>query len=123
MPRLKPPPFAPNCVHSAAEPRMPQHAIAPLVGVSLGQVKAVLDSWPRTRLVEEDSDYLHYVVTSALFRFKDDLELHATGGVVHVRSASRVGYSDLGANRRRVEKLRAQLKATGATATLRSALP
>lgn len=110
MSRLKPPPRSPNCVHSAAEPRLPQQSIAPLSGVTLPDVKEALTSWSRTRLVEEDAEYLHYVVTSALFRFKDDLEFHATDGVVHVRSASRVGYSDLGANRKRVEKLRAQLK-------------
>ena len=110
MSRLKPPPHSPNCVHSAAKPRLPQQAIAPLKGVTLADVKGALTSWARTSLVEEDNEYLHYVVTSALFRFKDDLEFHATEGVVHVRSASRVGYSDLGANRKRVEKLRAQLK-------------
>ena len=45
-----------------------------------------------------------------MFRFVDDLEcrLDAENRVIHVRSASRVGYSDLGVNRKRVERLRAR---------------
>jgi len=111
MSRLKRPPSSPNCVHSGAEPRRPEQAIAPFEGVTLADIKAALSSWPRTELVDEADDYLHYVVTTALFRFKDDLEFERAedGELVHVRSASRVGYSDLGANRKRVEKLRAQL--------------
>ena len=109
MSRLKPPPRSPNCVHSAAESSGSMHAIAPLAGVTLADIKQALAGWPRTQLVEEEENYLHYVVTTALLRFKDDLEFEAGEGVVHVRSASRMGYSDLGANRKRVEKLRAQL--------------
>ena len=57
-----------------------------------------------------DADFaLHAVVKTPVLRFPDDLHarLDGGGGVIHVRSASRVGRSDLGANRRRVEKLRA----------------
>ncbi|MDQ6965890.1 MAG: DUF1499 domain-containing protein, partial [Mariprofundaceae bacterium] len=55
-----------------------------------------------------DDDYLHATFTSRLFRFVDDVELHrdAASGVVHIRSASRVGHSDFGVNRKRVEVIR-----------------
>lgn len=59
--------------------------------------------------VQEDSDdYLWATFTSRVFRFVDDLELRmdTDARVIHVRSGSRVGYSDLGVNRNRVEKLR-----------------
>jgi uncharacterized protein (DUF1499 family) len=58
---------------------------------------------------EDTGDYLWATFTSRVFRFVDDLELRMDrdARVVHVRSASRVGYSDLGVNRKRVERLRA----------------
>jgi uncharacterized protein (DUF1499 family) len=57
---------------------------------------------------EEHDGYLWTTFTSRLFRFVDDVEFRMvfTDGIIHVRSGSRVGYSDLGVNRRRVEKLR-----------------
>ena len=86
------------------------------------------DAWPavrrsvenlsRTRIVAETSDYLHAEAASAIFGFVDDLELHlrTAEGVIAVRSASRLGYSDLGANRRRIENLRALLVRQGIVA-------
>lgn len=62
-------------------------------------------------LSREEQSYLHATYTSRLFRFVDDLELRMDGAQLHIRSASRVGYSDLGANRQRVEDLRARLSA------------
>ena len=57
----------------------------------------------------DTGSYLHATFVSRIFRFVDDLELRADGETIHVRSASRVGYSDLGVNRKRVEALRAKL--------------
>jgi uncharacterized protein (DUF1499 family) len=56
----------------------------------------------------EQSDYLHAEMRSLLFRFVDDIEffLVADKGLIHVRSASRAGYSDFGVNRKRVERIR-----------------
>jgi uncharacterized protein (DUF1499 family) len=60
------------------------------------------------KIQEEHDGYLWATFTTRLVRFVDDVELRmvSTDGIIHVRSASRVGYSDLGVNRRRVEKLR-----------------
>jgi len=62
----------------------------------------------RVRIVTAGETYLHAEFTSAVFRFVDDVEflLDDAEKVVHVRSASRVGHSDLGVNRKRVEALR-----------------
>ena len=63
----------------------------------------------------DEPGYLHAECQSALMGFVDDLELHAQpdAGRIDVRSASRLGYGDLGVNRRRVETLRANLRAQG----------
>jgi len=113
-PRLKPPPSSPHCVSSLADPSDKLHWIAPLALAgpdALGKLRGVIEGMPRTRVKTAEADYLHAIFTSGLFRFKDDLELQvdADAGVVHVRSASRVGHSDLGANRKRVEAIRAAL--------------
>lgn len=110
--RLRPCPATPNCVCSCAEPG-DDHAVAPLAftgdadaaWVRLGEVLA---EQPRTVVITETDAYRHVECTSLLFRFVDDLELHLdrAAKVIHVRSASRVGRSDLGANRRRVEAIR-----------------
>ena len=62
----------------------------------------------RTVIVMEKEDYIHAEVTSFLFRFVDDIEFYlpVSEKVIHVRSASRKGYSDLGVNRTRVEEIR-----------------
>ena len=62
-------------------------------------------------VTREDQGNLHATFTSRFFRFVDDLELRADGRRLQVRSSSRVGYSDLGANRARVEDLRQRLAA------------
>src|SRR5206468_84351 len=72
------------------------------------RLKAVLASLPRTRIVAATDGYLHAECTSRVFRFVDDLEclLDRDAKLIHVRSASRAGRSDLGVNRRRVEAIR-----------------
>lgn len=116
MPRtLAPCPASPNCVSSLAPPSDRRHHVPPLplpAGDPLAAVRAILSTWPRCEVVEEDAGYLHAVCKSRLFGWADDLEIlvDAEAGVMHVRSASRVGYGDLGVNRRRVERLRAALR-------------
>jgi len=63
----------------------------------------------------ETDDYLHAECSSAFFGFVDDIELHlrSAQGVIAVRSAARLGHSDLGVNRKRVEKLRSLLTQQG----------
>jgi len=56
----------------------------------------------------EQGDYLHARFVTPLMRYVDDVELRldANKQLVHIRSASRVGRSDLGANRQRVTRIR-----------------
>ena len=78
------------------------------VAEAQARLKQVLLNEPRTRIVKEEGGYLHAEARSFLFRFVDDVEFmfDADQQVIHVRSASRLGYSDLGVNRRRVERIR-----------------
>ncbi len=110
--RLAPCPASPNCVSSQADDQ--DHRAEPLTlhgsaSTALLRLKAVLSREPRVRIVSESGNYLHLEATSLLFRFVDDVEFYMdeAAGVIHFRSASRVGYSDLGANRARMERIRA----------------
>ncbi len=98
-------PDSPNCVCSC-ETRASHH-IAPLE-TTLDRVREAIAQTPRTRLVSDTGDYLHVECLSRLLGFVDDMEFLAQpeSGLVQVRSASRLGDSDLGANRRRIEAQR-----------------
>lgn len=109
--RLRPCPPSPNCVCSQDED--PRHAIAPLrctgdPGTVMARLARVIEAMPHTRIETSSPGYLHARFQTPLLRFVDDVELLLDRGaeVVHVRSASRVGYSDFGANRKRVEAIR-----------------
>jgi uncharacterized protein (DUF1499 family) len=71
-------------------------------------LKDIVRSLPRTKLVEEEADYLRYEFTSLIIRFVDDVEFifDDETKTVHFRSASRTGYGDFGVNRRRMEEIR-----------------
>jgi len=117
-PALAPCPARPNCVCSDAadEPhRVHPYTLKAKPAAAWQALKNALLELPRTRVVLDTGDYLHAECKSAIFRFIDDLEfqLRPGQGVIAVRSASRLGYSDLGVNRRRIEKLRSTLRARG----------
>ena len=69
----------------------------------------------RWTLVTEAANYVHFRVRTPLLRFTDDVEfrLNPPSGTVSFRSASRLGFSDLGANRQRLEALAAEFEAAG----------
>lgn len=115
MRQLAPCPSSPNCVSTQA--RDQQHAIAPLEyrrprAEAKQALKTAVLSLPRTKLVEEDDAYLHFEFTSLLLRFVDDVEFlfDDQSKTIHFRSASRIGYGDFGANRRRMEEIRRLLQ-------------
>jgi uncharacterized protein (DUF1499 family) len=114
--KLSPCPASPNCVCSQAEE--PQHRIEPLRYSSspetvIAQLRQIIESMERTQIIEALENYLYAEFTSALMGYVDDVEfyLDAVEGVIHVRSASRLGQSDMGVNRKRIEAIRSQFKA------------
>ena len=113
---LAPCPSSPNCVSSMA-PQGDSHYVAPLTvkedvdsGSPSEQILRVLDRMKRVRVIEKSPSYIKAEFTTAIFKFVDDVEfMIQEDGSVQVRSASRVGYSDLGTNGKRVEKIRQML--------------
>lgn len=71
----------------------------------MAKIQKVIESMPGAKIMQSSDDYLYSVFTSSLMRFKDDVEVYldADNKLIHFRSASRVGYSDLGVNRKRYE--------------------
>ena len=109
-------PSSPNCVSSQAEPSDQVHFIAPvpLAGTAaemIAQAQAALEATPRVTIVTVGENYLHALVRSPTFGFPDDLEVYAdeAEGLLHLRSAARLGYSDNGMNRQHAENLSARL--------------
>lgn len=117
--RLAPCPDSPNCVSSEATDEV--HAISAyrIQGdASTASWKALeshLADLPRVVVVTDEDGYLYAVFTTRLMHYRDDVEfgLDAETGVIHVRSASRVGYGDMGVNRERIESIRAVLAGRG----------
>lgn len=114
---LRPCPDTPNCVSSEAG--TPADKLVPSLPApggrgDLERLATVVRAWPRTEIITTTQDYLHAESTSLLLRFVDDVEFRfdLAAQVIHVRSASRLGKSDLGVNRKRVEGIRDRWIAT-----------
>ncbi len=111
-------PASPNCVSSDAQDGL--HTIAPFelnvpADQAWAEIKAAVMQLSRTQVVSEEDGYLHAESRSLIFRFVDDLQLQLREqeGIIAVYSASRVGHSDFGVNRQRVETLRQYLLRRG----------
>ena len=108
---LAPCPSQPNCVSTLATDSI--HAIEPLryaasAAEAYARLLAILHSMPRTRVVSSDGATIHAEFRSAVFHFVDDgvFVIDDTTRSIHFRSASRVGRSDFGVNRKRMESIR-----------------
>ena len=121
--RLLPCPDSPNCVCSefsdAASSRA-DHFMDPIsftgpAEEALRKLRSIIEAEPRSRIVAEEDAYLRVEFKSLIFRYTDDVEFRIDGAenVIHFRSASRVGHSDLGVNRRRMQRLAAQFQKAG----------
>jgi len=102
-------PDKPNCVSSEHNDDA-QHFISPLVisdnsaDQSLKILKEIILELGG-EIQRDDATYLSATFSSSLFGFTDDVEMRIDSkhNAIHIRSASRVGYGDLGANKQRVE--------------------
>ena len=112
-------PESPNCVVSQNGDEDHSIAAIPYTGdraTAKETLLKVLSVVPRTEVIEDTDNYIHAESTSRLFKFVDDAEFYfpEDENVIHVRSASRVGESDLGVNRRRIEQIRLAMEDLGA---------
>jgi uncharacterized protein (DUF1499 family) len=113
---LPPCPGSPNCVSTQATDK---HAIAPLrytstQGEAMRRLLAVLRAIPRTIVVDSGQSSVRVEFRTPIFRFVDDTQFlfDDQAKTIHFRSASRIGYSDMGVNRRRMEEIRKAFEAT-----------
>jgi uncharacterized protein (DUF1499 family) len=111
--QLAPCPATPNCVSSQATD---EHRIAPLAYVgdgtaAIAKVKQTIAALPGSNIITASENYVYAEFTSGLMGFVDDVEVYwdEAAGVMQVRSASRLGESDLGVNAKRVEAIRSAL--------------
>lgn len=114
--RLAACPGSPNCVTSQAPASDAEHYIAPLAysgdrQAAMQRLTAAITSLEGSTVINTSANYLHAEFASSLFGFVDDVEFYfPTEKVIHVRSAARLGYSDFGVNRKRIERIRTLLQ-------------
>lgn len=108
--KLAPLPNTPNAVASYAAGAYPQ--MEPLrfdgdAAVARDQLLAILRAMPRVRIETADERYIHATFRSFIFRFVDDAEflIDESAGVIHFRSAARLGQGDLGVNPKRMQAI------------------
>ncbi len=114
--RLAPCPDSPNCVSTQTDSQ--EHQMAPVTWSSspeeaVEKIKEVVSrDFSTAKLIDESPGYLRYEFRSFIFRFVDDVEFHfdQDAPLIHFRSASRVGHSDMGANKSRMQKIVAALE-------------
>ena len=109
--KFYPCPKTPNCVSTLATSK--QHAIDPInYSGSLSEAKEkiikIINLLKRTKIVTDKENYIHVEVRTAIFRFVDDVEFLFDDNekIIHFRSRARLGYSDMGVNRKRMEGIK-----------------
>jgi len=111
------PKSTPNCVSTQADPADKEHYIAPIAfkGSALDAIAAArkaVEAMPRATVIRHEGNYLYAEFRSKVMGFVDDVEFtyDEKAGVLHVRSAARLGRRDFGVNRARVEHLRSLIE-------------
>ena len=116
--KLLPCPSTPNCVNSQVNDN--EHFIKPFVSTTTQlqtqeKIIQILNDAKNVQIIEVNNNYIRAEFTSSVFRFVDDVEFYFHRAddkkvIVHIRSASRIGRSDFGVNRERIEKIRNALQ-------------
>lgn len=109
--KFHPCPKTPNCVSTQASDD--KHKIEPIyykitLNDTLEKIISIIESIKRTKIITKTENYIHAEFRTGVFKFVDDVEFYFddSSKIIHFRSASRVGHSDLGVNRKRMEKIR-----------------
>lgn len=116
--KLARPKSTPNCVSSQADPADAGHFVAPIrfsgtAVDAMAVLRGIVEDGGRTLVLKHEANYLYAEYRSKLMGFVDDVEFLASEneGVIHVRSASRLGRRDFGVNRARIEAIRERFEA------------
>ena len=102
-------PSSPNCISSTADDEDQHYPALPYQGTqeqAKNKLIEILHTYPGAEISKNNDNYVHAEFTTAIMRFTDDAEFLILEDGIQVRSASRVGYSDLGKNRSRMEEIR-----------------
>ena len=109
--KFHPCPKSPNCVSTQSTDK--KHRMEPIqysstVDEAKGKIRNIITSFKRTKLITETENYLHFEFRTATFKFVDDVEFYLDDKekLIHFRSAARLGWSDMGVNRKRMGKIR-----------------
>jgi uncharacterized protein (DUF1499 family) len=115
--KLKACPETPNCVSTQAKKSDTEHRMEPIAYTdnesdAKAAIMETIEDSSRASILENGDDYVRAEFTSRVFRFVDDVEFYIDEEerLIHFRSASRIGSSDMGANRERMTELRKDLK-------------
>lgn len=115
--RLARPKSTPNCVSSQADAADAGHYVAPIrfqgsAPEAIAAARKAVEGMARAMVVRHEGNYLYAEFKSKLMGFVDDVEFthDERAGLLHVRSASRLGRRDYGVNRARVEALRSRIE-------------
>jgi uncharacterized protein (DUF1499 family) len=113
--KLSPVPTSPNAVSSQSED--PDKKVEPIpfqggLKESIEWIKEGLRAYGSIEILEEEENYIHAVHTTGKMKYKDDIEFYFDdeSALIQFRSASRIGYSDMGLNRQRYDRFRELLK-------------
>lgn len=116
---LKPCPDSPNCVCSMHSDDK-KHFIEPILPKeNISEVRLAIEKFLKSdgniSIAQSTQEYIHAAFKVPFTSFIDDVEFYfpSNENIVHVRSASRKGYSDLGVNKARVNRLKKFLKKEG----------
>ncbi|MFT5889708.1 MAG: hypothetical protein ACI9BO_002536 [Zhongshania sp.] len=100
----------PNNVSSQADD--PNKKVATLTfkdspAETMNALKRAVADYGGGKIAAESEDYLYVIFTTSLMRYRDDVEfwLDVENKLVHFRSSSRAGYSDMGLNRKRYDSI------------------
>jgi uncharacterized protein (DUF1499 family) len=117
--QLQPCPDTPNCVSTQAQASDSEHYMQALTysgdaATAKTKIISAMTAMPRAKIISQDDNYIHAEFRSRLFRFVDDVEflLNDTAKTIDFRSASRLGRSDMGVNRKRMTELSQVLEAS-----------
>jgi len=108
--KLHPCPKSPNCVSTQAIDE--NQKIEPIkysgsLEDAKGKILNIINSLKRSKIITDEENYIHIEFRTATFRFVDDVEFlfDDKEKIIHFRSRARMGYSDMGVNRKRMEEI------------------
>lgn len=113
--KLKNMPNSPNAVSSQTD--IQEKKVEPLefigdVQDSKAKILGIINNYQGTKIIKNEKNYIHVIFITGGMKFKDDVEFYfdESNKIIHFRSASRVGYSDMGMNRKRYNEIKSEYK-------------